>query len=81
MRGVSPAQFGLVSVANGDSLVVDCWLQPAGIGGVYRIIVGKCIWIGRRGGTRDQKWIAAREAADGWIVEPSAELGDAQGRE
>src|ERR1044071_8257305 len=55
--------------------------KPAWIRIINRVIRSKCIRIGCRRGARDEKRVAAQEAADGWIVEAGAQLGDAEGGE
>src|ERR1043165_1533546 len=76
---VSPARRGLDGVADARRLVCGArCLQPARVGGVYRIIVGERIGVGGGSGAWDEERVAADEAADRWVVEARAELGDAE---
>jgi hypothetical protein len=55
-----------------------CGAKPARGGLVYRVVRGERIRIRGGGGTGDEQRVAVEEAADGGIVEPGAELGDAE---
>src|SRR5438552_3302770 len=57
----------------------DAAVQSARVGPIHGVVARKCVGVGRGRRARDEERVAADEAADRWVVEPRAELGDAEG--